>query len=234
MDRNQYPGRSLLGLPRGNLGPQELGLLSMALPPVAGDAVGLLADGMRYAQDPSSLTPMAGLLSLAGLIPGIPASGLNKDAMRRLRASGLIKRVHNSAKLSGDNYVRGAAWAEDGALTGVHVTDNPKKVIDALNQDVPLTAGRGAEKYGDLGKGLYFSDSPKTWMGRADGPDPAQVPVMARGIFAELERNPTYSEADDLVASGLSGAFTRGGFSTVPQSVIYRNDALQRFGNWSR
>lgn len=52
---------------------QKAGLLSTALPSPLGDAVGLLADGMGYVQDPKSLTPTAGLLSLAGVIPGVPA-----------------------------------------------------------------------------------------------------------------------------------------------------------------
>ena len=83
MDRGQLVGPNLKGLPRGDL-QQSLGLLSMVAPPVAGDVLGLLADGMGYAKDPSSLTPAAGLLSLAGLMPGVPnVKGLKlKDWMR--------------------------------------------------------------------------------------------------------------------------------------------------------
>ena len=71
MDRGQLVGPNLRGLPRGDL-QQSLGLLSMVAPPVAGDVLGLLADGMGYAKDPSSLTLGSGLLSLAGLLPGVP------------------------------------------------------------------------------------------------------------------------------------------------------------------
>jgi hypothetical protein len=47
----------------------------MALPSPIGDVAGLLADGIGYAGNPKSFTPGAGLLSLAGLIPGAPRSG---------------------------------------------------------------------------------------------------------------------------------------------------------------
>ena len=49
---------------------QTMGLLSPL--PVVGDASGLLADAAGYAQDPSTLTPTSGLLSLAAVVPGIP------------------------------------------------------------------------------------------------------------------------------------------------------------------
>jgi hypothetical protein len=52
--------------------PQQVGLLSAAIPSPFGDGLGLLADAAGYAQDPSSLTPGRGLLSLAALLPGIP------------------------------------------------------------------------------------------------------------------------------------------------------------------
>ena len=51
---------------------QQMGLLSTALPSPYGDVAGLLADGMGYAADPSSLTPGRGLLSLAAMAPGVP------------------------------------------------------------------------------------------------------------------------------------------------------------------
>lgn len=43
--------------------------------PGVGDAVGLGQDVRGYAESPNSLTPWAGLLSLAGLIPGVPRVG---------------------------------------------------------------------------------------------------------------------------------------------------------------
>jgi hypothetical protein len=50
----------------------SLGAASMALPSPIGDVAGLLADGIGYAGNPQSFTPGAGLLSLAGLVPGVP------------------------------------------------------------------------------------------------------------------------------------------------------------------
>ena len=64
MSANLFPSKKLT--------PQQVGLLSAAVPSPFGDALGLLADGVGYAQDPSSLTPRSGLLSLAAMIPGIP------------------------------------------------------------------------------------------------------------------------------------------------------------------
>ena len=49
-------------------------MLSAAIPSPFGDALGLLADTAGYVQDPSSLTPLRGALSLAGLVPGIPSA----------------------------------------------------------------------------------------------------------------------------------------------------------------
>ena len=40
--------------------------------PVVGDAIGLLADTSDYVKNPRSLTLTSGLLSLAGMVPGIP------------------------------------------------------------------------------------------------------------------------------------------------------------------
>jgi hypothetical protein len=52
---------------------EQLGLLSAALPSPFGDVAGLLGDVAGYAANPSSLTPARGLLSLAGVIPGVPS-----------------------------------------------------------------------------------------------------------------------------------------------------------------
>jgi hypothetical protein len=60
--------------------PQQVGLLSAAVPSPFGDALGLLADAAGYAQDPKSLTPLNGLLSLAGLLPGVPSKRMAKIA----------------------------------------------------------------------------------------------------------------------------------------------------------
>ncbi len=64
MSANLFPAKKMT--------PQQVGLLSAAVPSPFGDALGLLADAAGYAQDPKSLTPMSGLLSLAAMIPGIP------------------------------------------------------------------------------------------------------------------------------------------------------------------
>lgn len=65
MSANLFPSKRMT--------PQQVGLLSAAVPSPYGDALGLMADAMGYAQDPRSLTPMSGLLSLAGMLPGVPS-----------------------------------------------------------------------------------------------------------------------------------------------------------------
>lgn len=53
-------------------------------------------------------------------------------------------------------------------LHGYHVTDDPQQVLDALCNGVPLDRGQDTTTHGDLlASGLYFSEYPKLWMGRA-------------------------------------------------------------------
>jgi hypothetical protein len=78
--------------------PQQVGLLSAAIPSPFGDALGLLADAAGYAQDPSSLTPGRGLLSLAGLLPGIPGAAAREGAQSASKLLGgrkLSIRINN-------------------------------------------------------------------------------------------------------------------------------------------
>lgn len=81
--------------PAKRLSPQQVGLLSAAVPSPFGDALGLLADGVGYAQDPSSLTPRSGLLSLAAMLPGIPRQSVFRavgpDELAAIRKTGKIK-----------------------------------------------------------------------------------------------------------------------------------------------
>ena len=97
--------------------PETLGLLSAILPPVAGDAVGLLADGWGYAQDPKSLTPTAGLLSLAGLIPFVPR-GMKPEAVDNLKRQ--IYDRWNRGELSfEDMYAAISGLPPDSAMTEI-------------------------------------------------------------------------------------------------------------------
>jgi len=81
--------------PSKKMTPQQVGLLSAAVPSPFGDALGLLADAAGYAQDPSSLTPRSGLLSLAAMIPGIPRQSVFRavgpDELDAIRKTGKIK-----------------------------------------------------------------------------------------------------------------------------------------------
>ena len=79
--------------PAKKLSPQQVGLLSAAIPSPFGDALGLLADTAGYIQDPSSLTPGRGLLSLAALAPGIPnrAAIMADTGKRWFKAKALVE-----------------------------------------------------------------------------------------------------------------------------------------------
>jgi hypothetical protein len=81
----------------------QMGLLSAALPSPYGDVVGAVADAAGYAADPSSLTPMRGLLSLAALAPGIPASTDYRLMHKAMDESGGAARLHDLVPSFGED-----------------------------------------------------------------------------------------------------------------------------------
>lgn len=159
MDRNQYPGKSLLGLPRGNLGPQELGLLSMALPSPVGDVVGLLADGMGYAQDPKSLTPMAGLLSLAGMIPGVPSKSAQRILYRGTTgAADRIKGGISEGTLFAANSEKTARLYGD-QIERMAVSPDAKVLVEGTKEFAEVTGRRRGPLLRTLRKGEDFKSA---------------------------------------------------------------------------
>ena len=53
-------------------------------------------------------------------------------------------------------------------LSGYHVTDNPQTVLSALYAGIPLDRGYDISPFDDLrASGLYFSEAPQLWEGRA-------------------------------------------------------------------
>lgn len=53
-------------------------------------------------------------------------------------------------------------------LQGFHVADDPQPVLDALRNGTPLDRGQDTTNHDDLlASGLYFSEAPNIWMGRA-------------------------------------------------------------------
>jgi hypothetical protein len=65
-------------------------------------------------------------------------------------------------------FLRGVGWwePERSVISGTHVTDDPSILQKVLQAGGPIT-NRGPDKYGDLGPGLYFSDSPQIWGSRS-------------------------------------------------------------------
>jgi len=55
-------------------------------------------------------------------------------------------------------------------LWGIHVTSDPSPVYRALERGLDISRTRARGKVGDLGSaGLYFSQAPQIWAGRAEG-----------------------------------------------------------------
>jgi hypothetical protein len=74
LGKNPYlDPRAMAGgkLPNHQSDPKMMSAAAQFVPGV-GDAIGLLSDAAGYIQNPQSLTPASGLLSLAALAPGIP------------------------------------------------------------------------------------------------------------------------------------------------------------------
>lgn len=126
MDRGALLGQNLKYLPKGTPG-QAMGLLSMGLPSPVGDAVGLLADGYGYASGQQKLTPTAGLLSLAGLIPFVP---------RGMKPEG----VDNLKKQIYDRWQRGELSFEDmnAAISGLPPDSSMTEVMRKAKAPGPL------------------------------------------------------------------------------------------------
>jgi hypothetical protein len=66
-----------------------------------------------------------------------------------------------------DYYLGNAGWFENGRIHTIHLTDDPEKVKETLSSNAPITSGRGGHDVGDLGGGLYGSNAPNLWVGRA-------------------------------------------------------------------
>src|SRR5574343_163776 len=75
---------------------ETMGLLSRL--PGVGDAARLLGDAAMYAEDPSQLTPMSGLLSLAGVLPGVPSRAMWVDAVGSPIKNKLLRKALKSVR----------------------------------------------------------------------------------------------------------------------------------------
>ncbi len=82
LDPRAMAGR---GLPNSQSSPRAMTAAASFVPGV-GDAIGLLADTSDYIKNPKSLTLTSGLLSLAGMVPGIPRPKSLKGIWRAYNA----------------------------------------------------------------------------------------------------------------------------------------------------
>lgn len=82
---------------------------------------------------------------------------------------------------------------------------------------------------------IRFSDpSYLEKLGIPSSKQPDIVPVKAKGLFAELKSHLHNDEAQALLDAGVQGGFTRSGWSTNPEMVIWDANAVREFGDWRR
>lgn len=94
--------------PPVNQGLLDAAALASAPIPVAGDAMGLLADASRFVREPESRTIAGGLLAGAGLLPFVPSMGI----IRGLKSGGDIRVYHGTTKENAEKII------EDGVIDG--------------------------------------------------------------------------------------------------------------------
>lgn len=96
---------------------------------------------------------------------------------------------------------------ETSELVGTHVTSDPSAVLDLLRDREDLATGREGGKYGDIGPGLYMSDAPEIWMGRAVKKwsfTEGLADQERQRIAAELERRVTEQRQSKYISAGES------------------------------
>lgn len=73
-------------------------------------------------------------------------------------------------------------------------------------------------------------------LGIVNNGQPKEFPVEFVGRFAEMKYDRFYHRATHgiLRGLGLDGAFVPGGWSGIPQTVIWTNRSVLRFGEWRR
>lgn len=116
---------------------QDMGLLSMGLPSPLGDVTGLLADGFGYASGQQRLTPANGLLSLLGLVPGVPNAAMFLGPLAKTADLSALERAKAMLKLgaSDDEVWKKTGWWVN-TPDGVPRTEVPDG-IDRFNAAYP-------------------------------------------------------------------------------------------------
>ena len=140
------------------------------------------------------------------------------DRISREQETALTERVGLDIAVKGDGGHISERDAERAQLTieGIRAgTLSPKMLSDYAAQPYNI----------ELWRPEYLEAA-----GIDPGTEPQEVPMAVTGKFAELSREPTRDEAEDLRRRGFDGAYTIGGFGTLPQLVAWNPDAVVRFG----
>ena len=79
-----------------------------------------------------------------------------------------LKRLYDTREHAGWDLSGAGPIDDQGVLTSWHVTDHPHQVLYQLRRHGRIVAGYGPRgQSAELGPGLYFSDAPQLWVGRA-------------------------------------------------------------------
>jgi hypothetical protein len=159
--------------PSKKMTPQQVGLLSAAIPTPFGDGLGLLADVAGYAQDPASLTLRSGLLSLAAMAPGVPARSTQRILYRG--TTGAADRIKGGI---GEGYLFAADNEKIARLYGdqierMAVSPSAKILVEGTKEFASVTGRRRGPLLRTLrkGEGLHDASNDAIMKAKAAGYD---------------------------------------------------------------
>lgn len=100
-----------------------------------------------------------------------------------------------------DQNLGNAGYVTGDIIEAVHVTDDPKPVLNTLKKNLPIVGGRREGTYGELGRGLYASGVPQYWMGRSTGKYEflkRLTPEELEKLLVAIENHPNMTEPNYL------------------------------------
>ena len=135
------------GLPNQQSSPRAMTAAASFVPGV-GDAIGLLSDASGYVQNPKSLTPLTGLLSLAGVLPFVPAVSKFKPMKRAFASDMMSDFVFDAARYIPDEQIaKGLSKDEWLDLLSGYKAKNPERLPPELSRlRTALKQGMGADE----------------------------------------------------------------------------------------
>jgi hypothetical protein len=196
-------------------------LASIAIPSPFGDAVGLAADGLGYAVDPSQRTPLNFGLSAAGLLPFVPASSVLRratDATQKARpelfddeAAEVAKRALDrptssvgravAATISPEEQFALARAVNKGNPRAMQVPDKDDPEVDAVIKALDARRGKAAAPAATPTKfvpdygGRFFKETPR---------GPGQLTFKSSVHLKDGSRLSGFNDRDQTVLYGYT------------------------------